>query len=69
MPDLKQHPYEHQRPQRPSHLPYRTDPPPERRGAPDMRLALYVGLVLLGIVAFFAVPYIVQYLLLWLTGG
>ncbi len=34
-----------------------------------MHLAIYVGLVLLGIVAFFAVPYVIQYLLLWITGG
>jgi hypothetical protein len=69
VPDLKQHPYEHQPPHRPSHLPYRTDPPPERQGAPDMRLAIYIGLVLLAILAFFAIPYVIQYLLLWITGG
>jgi hypothetical protein len=69
VPDRKQHPYEHQPPHRPSHLPYRSDPPPERKGAPDMRLAIYVGLVLLAIVAFFAIPYLIQYLLLWITGG
>jgi len=34
-----------------------------------MRLAIYVGLVLVAIVAFFAVPYIIQYLLFWITGG
>ena len=69
MPDLKQHPYEHQPPRRPARLPYRTEPPPERPGAPDLRFFLYVGLVLVGIVAFFAIPYLIQYLLLWLTGG
>ncbi len=69
MPDLKQHPYEHQPPHRPSHLPFRTDPPPERPRAPDMHLAIYIGLVLLAILAFFAIPYVIQYLLLWFTGG
>jgi len=69
VPDLKQHPYEHQPPHRPSHLPFRTDPPPERPRAPDMHLAIYIGLVLLAILAFFAIPYVIQYLLLWFTGG
>jgi hypothetical protein len=69
MPDLKEHPYEHQAPHRPSHLPYRSEPPPERPGAPNIRLFLYVGLVLVAIVAFFAIPYVIQYLLLWITGG
>lgn len=69
MPELRDHPYEHQPPRRPTRLPYRATPPPERSGAPDLRLLIYVGLVLVGVVAFFAVPYVVQYLLLWLTGG
>jgi hypothetical protein len=69
MPELKDHPYEHQLPRRPRRLPRRTEPPPERAGAPDLRLFLFAGLVLLGIVAFVAIPYAVQYLLLWLTGG
>jgi hypothetical protein len=61
--------YEHQPPRRPSRLPRRTAPPPERAGAPDLRILLFVGLVLVGIVAFVAIPYLVQYLVLWLTHG
>lgn len=62
-------PYEHQAPRRPSRLPRRTDPPPERAGAPDLRVLLFIGLVLVGIVAFVAIPYLVQYVVLWLTHG
>ena len=69
MPELKEHPYEHQLPRRPARLPKRTEPPPERKGAPDLSLFLFAGLVLLAIVAFVAIPYLIQYLVLWLTGG
>jgi hypothetical protein len=67
--EIRERPYEHQTPRRPSHLPHRVDPPPERSGAPDLRILLSVGLVLVGIVAFIAIPYLIQYLVLWLTGG
>jgi len=67
--ELRERPYEHQAPRRPSHLPRRVKPPPERSGAPDLRMLLFAGLVLVGIVAFVAIPYLVQYLVLWLTGG
>lgn len=69
MRELRERPYEHHAPRRPPHLPRRVDPPPERSGAPDLRILLFVGLVLVGIVAFVAIPYLVQYLVLWLTGG
>jgi hypothetical protein len=69
MPDLQGRPYEHQLPHRPSRLPKRTEPPPDRAEAPDLRLFLFAGLVLVGIVAFVAIPYLVRYLVLWLTGG
>jgi hypothetical protein len=47
LPDLKRpNRYEHRRPQRPSHLPKRLSPPPERDGPPDLSLFLYAGLVL-----------------------
>lgn len=69
MPELKEHPYEHQLPRRPSRLSRRTEPPPERPGAPDLSLLLFAGLVLVAIVAFVAIPYLIQYLVLWLTGG
>jgi len=67
--ELRERPYEHQAPRRPARLPHRVDPPPERSGAPDLRILLFVGLVLVGIVAFIAIPYLIQYLVLWLTGG
>jgi hypothetical protein len=69
MPELRERPYEHQAPQRPPHLPRRTNPPPERAGTPDLRILLFIGLVLVGIVAFVAIPYLVQYMVLWLTHG
>ena len=69
MRELRERPYEHQAPRRPSHLPHRVDPPPAGSGAPDLRMLLFVGLVLVGIVAFIAIPYLIQYLVLWLTGG
>jgi hypothetical protein len=50
LPDLKRpNRYEHRRPHRPSHLPKRLTPPPERDGPPDLSL-------------FLAIPYVVGYL-------
>lgn len=69
MPELKDHPYEHRLPRRPPRLPRRTEPPPQRRGAPDLSLLLFAGLVLLAIIAFVAVPYVIAYLVVWLKGG
>jgi hypothetical protein len=62
LPELKQRPYEHRRPQRPSRLPKRTTPPPERSEPPDLTLMIYAGIVLAGIVLILAVPYAIQYL-------
>jgi hypothetical protein len=62
LPDLSEpHKYEHQRPQRPSHLPKRLTPPPERSGPPDLSLFLYAGLVLAVILVIVAIPYIIGY--------
>lgn len=69
MPELREHPYEHQLPRRPARLPKRTEPPPERRAAPDLSLFLFAGLILLGTIAFVAIPYVISYLVLWLKGG
>jgi hypothetical protein len=69
VPELHQHSYEHRRPRRPTHLPRRVEPPPERSGPPDLTLFLYVGLGLLAILAVVAVPYVVAYLIRWITGG
>ncbi|MGI8657355.1 MAG: hypothetical protein ACR2K4_01115 [Candidatus Limnocylindria bacterium] len=63
LPDLSQpQPYEHRRPRRPSHLPRRLTPPPERAGPPDLSLFLYAGIVLLVILAILAIPYVIGYL-------
>lgn len=63
LPDVSQpNKYVHRKPQRPSHLPRRLTPPPERRGPPDLSLFLYAGLVLALIVVVLAVPYVVGYL-------
>jgi hypothetical protein len=64
MPDLsKPHKYEHQRPHRPSHLPKRLTPPPERTGPPDLSLFLYAGIVLALILVILAIPYAIGYLM------
>ncbi|MCC6618352.1 MAG: hypothetical protein IT341_04855 [Chloroflexi bacterium] len=63
MPDLSEpHRYQHRPPQRPSHLPKRLTPPPERVGPPDLSLFLYAGLVLLVILVILAIPYAIGYL-------
>lgn len=64
LPDLSQpKKYEHRRPQRPSHLPKRLTPPPERAEPPDLRPFLYVGIVLALILLIAALPNIAAVLL------
>lgn len=63
LPDLSTpHKYEHRRPRRPSHLPKRLTPPPERAEPPDLSLFLYAGMVLLIILLVLAIPYLIGYL-------
>ena len=63
LPDLSQpRKYEHRKPRRPSHLPKRLTPPPERSAPPDLSLFLYAGIVLLVILAVVAIPYVIGYL-------
>ena len=63
LPDLSQPKrYEHRQPRRPSHLPKRLTPPPEREGPPDLTLFLYAGIVLAVILAILAIPYVIGYL-------
>ena len=69
MPDLKPHPYEHQRPRRPRYLPRRTKPPPERQAPPDMRWLIYIGIALAAVMAALFTLYLIGYLLEWLFGG
>jgi hypothetical protein len=63
MPELRPHPYEHQAPHRPAHLPRRTTPPPERARPPDLRLLLFVGIALAAVLAALATPYLISYLI------
>ena len=63
LPDLSQpHRYEHRTPRRPSHLPKRLTPPPDRNQPPDLSLFLYAGIVLAVILAILAIPYVIGYL-------
>ena len=63
LPDLSQpHKYEHRRPRRPSHLPKRLTPPPERSEPPDLSLFLYAGIVLALVLVVLAIPYLMAYL-------
>lgn len=63
LPDLSRpNRYVHRRPRRPSHLPRRLNPPPERSGPPDLRLFIYAGIVLAVIVVVLAIPYAIAYL-------
>lgn len=68
MSETPPHSYEHQRPQRPSHLARRTTPPPARPAPPNLRYLLYVGLALTAVVVALAVPYIIGYLIQMVTG-
>jgi hypothetical protein len=63
LPGLKEpHKYEHRRPHRPSHLPKRLTPPPERQGPPDFTLFLYVGIALALVLVVVAIPYLIGFL-------
>ena len=63
LPDLSQpHKYEHRKPHRPSHLPKRLTPPPERSEPPDLSWFLYAGIVLGIVLLVVAIPYAVAFL-------
>ena len=49
--------YEHRRPRRPSHLPKRLTPPPERTRPPDLSMFIYAGIALAAVLAIVAIPY------------
>lgn len=55
--------YRHERPHRPSHLPRRLEPPPDRKPPPDLTWFLYVGLGLAVILLILAIPYLVTLLI------
>jgi hypothetical protein len=69
VPELRPHPYQHQRPRRPRDLPRRTEPPPERAEPPDLRLFAYAGIALAAVLAALATPYLIAYLLQALNGA
>jgi hypothetical protein len=63
LPDVSQpNKYVHRRPKRPSHLPRRLTPPPERQEPPDLSLFLYAGLAIALILVVVAIPYVIGYL-------
>ena len=63
LPDLSApHKYEHRRPRRPSHLPKRLTPPPDRAGPPDLSLFLYAGIVIAIVLVILAIPGIIRLL-------
>ena len=58
LPDLSApNRYQHRRPRRPSHLPKRLPPPPERAEPPDLSIFLYAGIALAVVLAIVAIPY------------
>jgi hypothetical protein len=60
LPDLSRpHRYKHRRPRRPSHLPKRLSPPPERAEPPDLSPFLYAGMALAVILVIVAIPYVI----------
>ena len=69
MPELRTHPAHHQRPRRPLHLSRRLTPPPLRPAPPDMRWMLYAGVVLAGAMVLLALPYLVTFVLRWVSAG
>ena len=57
LPDLSvPNKYEHRRPRRPSHLPKRLTPPPDRAEPPDLTLFLYAGIVIAIVLVILALP-------------
>ena len=63
LPDLSgPRKYEHRRPRRPSHLPKRLTPPPERAEPPDLSLFLYAGIAIAIVLVILALPGVVQLL-------
>jgi hypothetical protein len=63
LPDLSEpRKYEHRRPRRPSRLPKRLTPPPERGAPPDLTLFLYAGVVIAIVLIILAIPGIIRLL-------
>ena len=69
VPELRPHPYEHQRPRRPAQPAATHQPPPERQSPPDLRFLIYVGIALAAVLAALATPYLIGYLLQAMNGG
>jgi hypothetical protein len=63
LPDLSEpNKYEHRRPRRPTHLPKRLTPPPERAAPPDLSLFLYAGIVIAIVLVILAIPGVIRLL-------
>ena len=63
LPDLSEpHKYEHRKPRRPTHLPKRLTPPPERAAPPDLSLFLYAGIVIAIVLVILAIPGVIRLL-------
>ena len=58
--------YHHERPRRPPRLPKRLEPPPERPTV-DISWMVYIGIGLALIFALLAVPYLIAYIVEFLT--
>ena len=65
---MESHPYQHRPPRRPVHLARRLTPPPIRPAPPNLRILLYVGVALAAAMALLALPYLVSYLIGWMSG-
>ena len=58
--------YHHERPRRPARLPRRLEPPPERQTV-DISWMVYIGIGLALVFALLAVPYLIAYIVEFLT--
>ncbi len=58
--------YHHERPRRPPRLPRRLEPPPERQTV-DIRWMVYIGFGLAAVMAIIAIPYVIAYIIEFLT--
>ena len=58
--------YHHEPPRRPPRLPRRLEPPPERHTV-DISWMVYIGIALALILAIVAIPYVIAYIIEFLT--
>ena len=65
---MEPHPYQHEPPHRPVHLPRRIKPPPKRQAPPNLTPFLIAGAALAAVMALLALPYLVGYLIQTIGG-